>query len=188
MDKIIEQIVDLVNKDKKRIITISETSHWSYTSHTFHYKLLKSLHQNAGFTCFSSERLGILDSFLMNQWLKGEIDCSLDYLYSSLLPFGGLGTYRWMRYFQKGNNFFLVGCEMDNLNHLSEKKRKNLEKVLNQFTTHQVDFNKKINWKAITKEDKIIKYGINLFLEEGWDKRYNVWLKHIKQTITPLGI
>jgi len=183
MDKLITKVADLINKKQKSIITISETSHWSYTSHTFHYKLLKTLHKQ-GFTCFSSERLGILDAFLMNKWLDGKINCSLDYLYSDVLPFGGIGTYRWMVYFKKTNKkYYLVGCEMDILDSLSEKHKNTLTKILNQLISQKVDITKKINWIPKTKEDKIIKYAINSFYEKGWDNRYIFWQKNMEKEI-----
>lgn len=188
MDNIITQIINIILKEKKQIITISETSHWSYTSHTFHYKLLKSLH-SIGFTCFSSERLGILDSFLMNKWLYGKINCSLDYLYKKVLLFGGLGTYRWMQYFKKQNQFkfYLVGCEMDQLDSLSYEQKRNITKILNQFTSQRVDMSNLIKWEAKNYDDRIIKYAINIFYRHGWEKRLNFWLKHMKQAINTYG-
>ncbi len=46
----------------------------------------------------SSERLGNFDVLLINLWLKGVIKTSQRVLYRKIIPFGGLGTYRWIKY------------------------------------------------------------------------------------------
>lgn len=64
MERVVSETADLVAARRARLVTIAEVTHWSITSHTFHYELLKRLHKSGGFTCFSSERLGLLDAFL----------------------------------------------------------------------------------------------------------------------------
>lgn len=48
----------------------------------------------------------------MNKWLLGEIELSLHNLYKKI-PFGGLGTFYWMKYFKGKKYFHLIGCEAD---------------------------------------------------------------------------
>ena len=113
MELIINNIVDLVIKNKIKIITISESNHRSYTSHTFHFELFKKLYERNLINTFSSERLGIIDADIINWYLENK---KISKSIIKKLPFGGLGSYRIIEYLNKQNrnDYKLYGSEEDN--------------------------------------------------------------------------
>jgi len=112
MDKIIDEIIKIVKKNCVKYITISESNHRSYTSHTFHSKLVKRLHKERIIDTFSSERMGVFDELIINYYVHNKLD--LNELKENLI-FGGLGIKRWLKYFQTQDpkSFQIIGFESD---------------------------------------------------------------------------
>lgn len=204
MDNILNQIVRIVNNNKHKIVTISETSHWSKTSHEFHFNLLKKLLTKTKINTFSSERLGVLDAILMNAWLEGKIKCPLMELYEEILPFGGLGTYSWMEYFKKTKNKFnLVGCEVDAIYPDEIKKNKRLCLELGKLCSPELKKHLKYGAKVVelkkyakTKLDKEILAAISKANKYGearqnWDAltklRIKEWTNNVKKIYAKYG-
>ena len=133
MDALVDATVRQIELRESRIVTVAETSHFSRTSHAFHFKLLRRLHEGGSFDCFASERLGALDAVFMNAWLAGDLgDTSLDELYDDVLPFGGLGTRMWMPYFKATQRpFHLLGLAPDDaLSKVSDRKAATMKAAL----------------------------------------------------------
>lgn len=117
MDAIVQQVVDRVHRDRPRLIAVTEPNHYSRSSHRFHFDLLKKLVQENCIDIISSERLGLFDAILMNAWIDGRLTGSARNLFKNVLPLGGLGTLRWLRWLKKqhqaGRRHRLVGFEAD---------------------------------------------------------------------------
>jgi len=114
MDSIIDSLIKHILKNKIKIVTITESNHRSYTSHTFHFKLIKALYENKIIDTFSSERMGINDGLMIDYYLKNKLD--LENLHKSL-SFGGMGYYRIIKYFDKKpyDSYKIVGLEGDRM-------------------------------------------------------------------------
>lgn len=192
MDKSIEDLTKIISKNKSKIITISESSHWSYTSHTFFFKLVKKLYEKKLINTFTSERLGFLDAILINAWLDDKLDCELEELFNSI-PFGGLGTYRWIKYFKGKKNVNIVASEVDFSYYADNKKfTKKLKLLLKQilskefYDTMKLDSSKPNNKKYIkNKYDKEVYnalYETYLFNINDPNYRYKVWYNNLKNT------
>lgn len=192
MDKSIEDLTKIIIKNKAKIITISESSHWSYTSHTFFFKLVKKLYEKNIINTFTSERLGFLDAILINAWLDGDLDCDIDELFNSL-PFGGLGTYRWIKYFKGKKNFHIVPSEVDFSESFDDKKlMKDLKRLLKLllskdfYDTLKLEPSKPDNKKYIkNKYDEAVYnalYETYLYKKNknNPDYRYIVWYNNLK--------
>ena len=112
MEDIIDKIVEHIKKKDIKIVTISESNHRSYTSHTFHFRLAKKLYEQGIIDTFSSERMGINDGEIIDYYLKHNLD--IETLHSKL-PFGGMGYYRFVKYFSKKpySSYKIVGLEED---------------------------------------------------------------------------
>lgn len=112
MDAIIDKLIAHIKAKNIKFITITESNHRSYTSHTFHYKLVKALYQNKIINTFSSERLGINDAEIINYYIRNKLD--IDKMVEKL-PFGGMGFYRIVKYFYNKpfKNYKIVGLEED---------------------------------------------------------------------------
>lgn len=112
MDVIIDKLIKYIKKNNIKYITISESNHRSYTSHTFHYLLAKRLYEEKIIDTFSSERLGIHDSEIINYYLENGLD--IDEMVK-VLPFGGMGYYRIIKYLSKKpfDKYKIVGLEED---------------------------------------------------------------------------
>lgn len=190
MEDIIKSTISLINK-KNRIITISEVTHRSYSSHTFHYKLMKALHRSGKVKLFSSERLGILDVLLLNLWLENKLTYSLEYLYEHILPSGGLGTYRWLSYLKTQNlqSFKLIATDVDYKPNANDTKLLSLLKDItsNSFSKH-LTFDGSIPDKKYveTNNDNLIRQAllqIDLESKEP-NRRLSLWAQNIKKTLT----
>ena len=95
MDDIISKLIDHIKNKNIKFVTITESNHRSYTSHTFHYKLVKALYENKIIDTFSSERLGINDGEIINYYIRNQLDINA---MIKNLPFGGMGFYRIIKY------------------------------------------------------------------------------------------
>lgn len=137
---------------------------------------------------FSSERLGPLDALLLNMWLEGDLRFSLKYLYDHILPFGGLGTYRWLQYFktQRRGTFELIGLDVDTFD-----KNEKLLSLLKKISTKDFGDQLTLDWmppmrKSIkNKIDKVIHYALVQFQEEQKTptNRLKMWAKNINQVL-----
>lgn len=112
MESIIQDLIKYIKNHNIKIITISESNHRSYTSHTFHFRLVKALFKNGIIDTFSSERMGINDGEIIDYYLKHNLD--LEELQNKL-PFGGMGYYRIIKYLSNFdyNSYKIVGLEED---------------------------------------------------------------------------
>lgn len=112
MDEVIDKLIEHIKKNNIKFITISESNHRSYTSHTFHYKLAKKLYQEGIIDTFSSERMSFLDDLVINYYLDKKLD--LDNILPEL-SFGGMGYYRILKFLskQKRNSYRVAGFEQD---------------------------------------------------------------------------
>ena len=112
MDEIVDKLVEHIKKNNIKIVTITESNHRSYTSHTFHFRLAKKLYEQGIIDTFSSERMGINDAEIIDYYLKHNLD--IETLHSKL-PFGGMGYYRFVKYFSKKpyGSYKIVGLEED---------------------------------------------------------------------------
>ena len=174
-----------------RVVTIAEVCHYSKTSHEFHFKLLKRLHAGGRFTCFSSERLGVIDAVLMNAWLEGALgDMSLDELFTTL-PFGGLGTYRWMQYFKEtGLPYRLLGLAPDFLD-LQDQHAARLANALSRVcTVVSPDGPVRLKGAPTTPRDHEVQRGIALAKKTVWSSFpsfRDAWLREIKRALHAHG-
>ncbi len=192
METSINNLYNIIKKSNTKIITINEVSHWSFSSHTYHYELVKKLYENNIINTFSSERLGLLDAMFMNLWLEGKINCSLKYLYKYILPFGGLGTYRWMNYFKNNNcKINLVGLEADFYWSLNSKELLN---TLKQFLSPEFVKYIKLDGSKLSdkakdniknKYDKIVYIALHqTYLHKlDYKYRYKIWYKNMIKII-----
>ena len=73
MDHVVSEIIKIVKEKNIKVITVSESNHRSYTCHTFFFKLMKALYKNKLINTFSSEKLGIFDSIVVNYYLKKKV-------------------------------------------------------------------------------------------------------------------
>lgn len=193
MDAVARETAALVAARGARLVTAEEASHWSLESHTFHFELMKRLHRSGGFTAFSSERLGRLDAFLMNAWLQGRVDLTLDQLYDRL-PFGGLGTYRWMEYFKRTRRpFALVGLEIDDVASYADPRLLPLVRSLcSPEFARAVTFTEAIDRGATPKtdDDATIKGILDATprARGGWRKhRLDAWFANIRACLAQHG-
>lgn len=187
MDNIIEKLVKHIKKNNIKFITITESNHRSYTSHTFQYKLAKCLFREKIIDTFSSERLGILDDMIINYYLHHKL--KLDDILPSL-PFGGMGYYRILKFLSKQDpsSYKLVGLEQDNYCIKSFKKlnkRFLKEKFSPEFASDILKNLPISKVRAITENDKKIKNSIKGFLKDESRERY--WLNNLKKTATERG-
>lgn len=136
MDALVDATARVVAERGSRLVTVAEVSHFSRTSHEFHFKLLRRLHEDGSFDCFASERLGALDAVFMNAWLAGDLgDMGLDELYADVLPFGGLGTRMWMRYFKTTKRpFRLLGLAPDSLDVIEDRQAAAMKAALRKVS------------------------------------------------------
>lgn len=157
MDQIIDNLISIIKKKNIKFVTISESNHRSYTSHTFHYKLVKALYENKIINTFSSERMGINDAEIINHYIKNKLDINK---MVKNLPFGGMGYYRIVKYFysKPKDSFKIVGLEADKY---CSKSRENLPK--NLLLTNYHNYKQREHfWLDNIK--KIIKERGNLFI------------------------
>jgi hypothetical protein len=114
MDAVVDKIIDIVRKNKVKIITITESNHRSYTSHTFHYELVKKLYENKLIDTFGSERMGIIDADIINWYIENKKKVPKNII--EKIPFGGLGYSRIINYLSKKprDSYEIVGLEEDN--------------------------------------------------------------------------
>lgn len=179
MDDVINKLIRHIKKNKIKYITISESNHRSYTSHTFQYKFVKALYENNIIDTFSSERMGINDSKIIDYYLENGLD--IDEMIPKLF-FGGMGFYRIFKYFSKKSfkDYKIVGLEEDNIckkvYDLFPKDLK-ISKTYNQKEREEFWLNniKKIvkergnlfiNGYHLSKDDIIGKYFIDNFPKE----------------------
>jgi len=157
MDNIINKLIEHIKKNNIKYVTISESNHRSYTSHTFQYKLVKALYENKIINTFSSERLGINDAQIINYYLENKL--SIEDMIEKL-PFGGMGYYRIIKYLNKKpyNKYKIVGLEEDKFCY---KTQKNLPKDLVLYRYHNEEEREKFWLKNIKS---IIKERGNLFI------------------------
>ncbi len=85
----------------------------------------------------SSERLGNFDVLLINLWLKGVIKTSQRVLYRKIIPFGGLGTYRWIKYIKSHPDIKIkiIPSEVDDLTNIENFKPKFMDTIKNICST-----------------------------------------------------
>ena len=159
MDDIIDKLISHIKDKNIKFVTISESNHRSYTSHTFHYKFVKALYENKIINTFSSERLGINDAEIINYYIKNKL--SIDSMVKNL-PFGGMGFYRIVKYFYNKSfeKFKIVGLEADKY---CPKSMKGLPKDLSFVKDNNLDnINREEFWLENIK--KIIEERGNLFI------------------------
>ena len=184
MDKIIDQIIKIVKQRCVKVITISESNHRSYTSHTFQNRLLRRLHKEKLIDTFSSERMGVFDEIIINHYLHHNL--SINKLKDNLV-FGGLGIKRWLTYFQKQDprSYKIIGFESDEYpTHIFERIPK---KVLE--TCFSKDFIKDIladvdvrKIRTKTENDKRVKNSFVKMLTF-MQHREKHWLSNIKKAL-----
>lgn len=157
MDSIVNKLIDYIKKNDIKIVTINESNHRSYTSHTFHFKLAKALYINNIIDTFSSERMGIHDGEIINEYL--EKNKNLTTLKKNLI-FGGMGYYRIIKYLSKKpfNSYKIVGLEKD---YYCQKAVDNLKKF-NNLTDYNDKGEREEFWLKNIK--KILKERDNLFI------------------------
>jgi len=193
MDAAVRETAALVVARGATLVTIEEVSHYSLESHTFHFELMKRLHAVGGFTCFSSERLGRLDAFLMNLWLDGQIDCTLAALYDAL-PFGGLGTFRWMEYFRATRRpFVLAGLEIDDFSYVKLQTLRLVKSLCSPAFARAMAASKlrapvAVTAVAVTANDRAIRDIVNATHATPFDThRQRVWFERIRACLAEHG-
>lgn len=199
MDKITNQVVNIFADGEYQLLTISEVTHMSVSSHDIHFSIVKKLVKSKLVFCFSSERLGFIDAFLMNKWLNNEIEITIDKLYSILL-FGGLGTYRWLEYFKKYRiPVLILGLEGDYIypnsddtfkyleKYTSTKFMKSLRKLMTvsfpqilpeEYSKIMSNIKKNISTELERQIYESVKAGMATF---NFSERYDFWYNNIKQ-------
>jgi hypothetical protein len=189
MDITIDKLIRHIREKDIKIVTISESNHRSYTSHTFHYKLAKRLYEEGIINTFSSERMGVIDSMIINYYLeKGGVPKNL----VEKLPFGGLGYSRIIKYLSKKdrNSYQIVGFEEDEY---CKKAFGNLpesffEAKLSPTFSTQIKRGVAIKkLKPINENDKIWYKSLKSFADEYNDNRETFWLKEMKKKLKERG-
>lgn len=181
MDVIIDNIVKIVKDKNIKIITIAESNHRSYTSHTFQFELAKKLYDQKLIDTFGSERLGIIDADIINWYLNTRKTVPKNII--KKLPFGGMGYSRIIDYLsmKNKNSFEIVGLEEDDYCHMA------LSQLPQNFSMLSPSFFKQIQkgvvigkLKPLTINDKkwynsLVSFRIN--------KREEFWLEQIKSVL-----
>ncbi len=194
MNKIIDNVIDMIGD--KKIITVAETHHFSYTSHTFQYKLVKKLIRTNKINAVSSERMGIIDALIINLFLNGKLVMTLEELYDSI-PVGGIGTYRTIKFLKKNKQYKVkvIGVEADDYRTLYKDSMK---KILKNICS--IDFFNRINFNGDSvknskkfiknKYDTIIYKALNLthkLKNNYFDNRYKIWYQSMENIIDKYG-
>lgn len=180
MEDVIDKIINIVKKNNIKIITIAESNHRSFTSHTFQYQLVKKLYEQKLINTFGSERLGIIDADIINWYLsKNKTPKNL----IEKLPFGGMGYDRIIKYLsrQKSDSYEIVGLEED------EYCYEVFKKLPASFDLLSTNFLKQIQrgvvigkLKPQTVNDKRWYKSLASFRV---DNRESFWLNQIKKTL-----
>jgi hypothetical protein len=185
---VIKDVCKIFKKNNYKNITIAEVTHNSYDSHTFQYNLLKELLKNNLINAISSERMGNFDALLINLWLNNTIKCSQNKLFSKILPFGGLGTFRWIKYIKKMNlKIKIIPSEKDDLSYVEMYKPYFISTIKNICSK---SFGNSINYatlrdKKIIHAKKFIKTNIDKLCYKffscafGDSDRYEYWIKNL---------
>tara|TARA_R110000824_G_scaffold290740_2_gene479238 strand:+ start:118 stop:1122 length:1005 start_codon:yes stop_codon:yes gene_type:complete len=188
MNDIIDKIVEIVRKKNIKIITIAESNHRSYTSHTFQYELAKKLYQEKLINTFSSERMGVIDAAIINWYInKGTAKGTPPKNMIKKLPFGGMGYNRIIDFLatKPRDSYQIIGMEED------EYCEKALSKLPKDFDLLSEKFLSQIKrgvvigkLKPLTKEDKKWYASLKSFRDYNREK---FWLKELKKTLSKRG-
>lgn len=181
MDHVIDNIVKIIKNKNIKIITIAESNHRSYTSHTFQFELAKKLYDQKLINTFGSERLGIIDADIINWYLHTKHTVPKNMI--KKLPFGGMGYSRIIDYLstKDKDSFQIVGLEEDDYCHKALSQLPKNFGVLSPSFLNQIRKGVVIGkLKPITINDKKWLTSLASFR---LDEREKFWLSQIKSVL-----
>lgn len=113
MEEVVDKLIDYINRQNIKVVTISEPNHRSYTSHTFNYELMKCVFRRTDINTFSSEKLGVFDAMMIEWYLRQSK--KLPENLEKIHEWCGLGTKRWLDYFKRcrSDRYHFVGAEFN---------------------------------------------------------------------------
>ena len=183
MDGVIQKLTDFINKKGIKVVTISEPNHRSYTSHTFNFELMKSLLKNTGINTFSTEKLGVFDAMIIDQYLHRVPGGKK--LPADSFEFKGLGTKRWFTYFKKlrDDRYNLVGAEFNPYNPYKYEKEVMEELFSKKFIDSFFDpIDGGGDIQTETENDKLAKASFDC-IEDFYKNRESFWMMNIKRVL-----
>jgi hypothetical protein len=181
MNDVIDNIINIIKKKDIKIITIAESNHRSYTSHTFQFELAKKLYDQKLIDTFGSERLGVIDADIINWYLRNSKEIPKNII--KKLPFGGMGYSRIIDYLhtKDKDSFKIVGLEEDDYCH------KALSQLSSNFDMVSPSFLDQIRRGVVIKKLKPITENDKRWYESlvsfRLDMREEFWLKQIQSVL-----
>jgi len=165
----VNEVISLINKQKPKLVSVSEITHRSKTSHDLHKKIYIELAKKKLINNVSSELLGIIDGYLINKYVNGKINDNLTKLNFNC-GIGSIDPKLIKKYNETNKNKInVVGFEIDVLHDRSYMFKKYIKKKISKELGNKIE-----------KYFSLTEHIYNKNIEKTLDKLLNELIKYQK--------